>query len=644
MKVSKKASSRPTKDNGISPRLIDAVKKGIAGNLRVRRTLPLRGRIHVDRQLPFLCVYRRPKVELGDGIKRLVTSEASHLFATGLRGFYPGLEQLVHGVVGTLAPEFGRVLVVEISELHGEPTEAAGAVPRPAFRVLVPRDERWDDLAAAFESGLRSVEVLGRAATISVRRTDRVAPPGLSGFFTRAEAEALGCVPIGIEVKPIYRNPKGGVYPQVFREFEREFTRALRQILFVFSGKYTTHRPKHYHGLGRRAMVKAVWESDRRLAEVSNSFDFLMQVSPANGQHAWRQFRKSDYRTPPVFRYTPLLVDPLLLKRKLFSVRLERLEDPAIRQLLRQKLDELDRRLTMLSDIDTPKFLHASLQLYGELDPKLVSLAEHILDVVPSRTREESKGGTLTPVEFAALAETEMEAYRSVYPQMTASVQLRDDIPGLMVSRGRLLVSRHSKIPVSRANALIQHEVGTHIVTYFNGKAQSFRQLYSGLAGYDSLQEGLAVFAEYLVGGLTRRRIRLLAARVHAVRRVVEGADFMETFTELDRTYDFDRKTAFGITVRVFRGGGLTKDAVYLQGLVDLLAYLKDGGKIEPLLVGKMALEHIPLIEELLWRQVLKPPPLRPRYLDFPEAAERLDRARAGMSVLDLVTPPLEDR
>ena len=53
------------------------------------------------------------------------------------------------------------------------------------------------------------------------------------------------------------------------------------------------------------------------------------------------------------------------------------------------------------------------------------------------------------------------------------------------------------------ATALLQHEIGTHVVTHVNGSRQPLRLLGAGLAGYDETQEGLAVFAEYLVGGLT---------------------------------------------------------------------------------------------------------------------------------------------
>jgi hypothetical protein len=87
----------------------------------------------------------------------------------------------------------------------------------------------------------------------------------------------------------------------------------------------------------------------------------------------------------------------------------------------------------------------------------------------------------------------------------------------------------------------------------------------------------------------------------------------------------------------VYRGGGLTKDAVYLRGLVRVLEYLKGGGELEPLFVGKIMADHIPIIQELQARQVLRPAPLHPRYLDNPQTAPKLERLRNGLTVLNLI-------
>ena len=179
--------------------------------------------------------------------------------------------------------------------------------------------------------------------------------------------------------------------------------------------------------------------------------------------------------------------------------------------------------------------------------------------------------------------------------------------------------------------------MGTHVVTHANGRAQPFRQLYVGLPDYEELQEGLGVLAEYLVGGLTRPRLRLLAARVLAVQRMLEGATFQEVFHELDREHFFERRIAFTIAMRVSRGGGITKDLIYLRGLDELLAYLGRGGDIEPLLIGKLGPDHIGMVKELQWRKVLREAPLRPRYLEDPGALARLEDVRKGRSVLDLI-------
>jgi uncharacterized protein (TIGR02421 family) len=267
----------------------------------------------------------------------------------------------------------------------------------------------------------------------------------------------------------------------------------------------------------------------------------------------------------------------------------------------------------------------------------LLTLAKELLDQLTIEDDGE-KRGTIDATAFAKQAEQEFELYRNLHPGFLAKTQIAGNINGLIVSRGKLLINSDLSLSPSRVKALMAHEVGTHLVTYYNGRAQPFQQLYSGLAGYEELQEGLAVLSEYLVGGLSASRMRQLAARVVAVRCLTEGASFIETFRQLDRTYGFGQRSAYGITMRVYRGGGLTKDAVYLRGLVAILEYVQKGGDLKPLMVGKMAVDHIPIIKELQYRKVLKPAPIVPRYMQDPDAGVRLEKLRGtGGTVVDLV-------
>jgi uncharacterized protein (TIGR02421 family) len=240
--------------------------------------------------------------------------------------------------------------------------------------------------------------------------------------------------------------------------------------------------------------------------------------------------------------------------------------------------------------------------------------------------------------EFAELANLEIEYYRERSATFNAQASVRDDMySGLLATGGNLLIGRETCISKRRANALLQHEVGTHLVTYHNGETQPLRLLKVGLAGYDSLQEGFAVLSEYLVNGLSRGRLRTLAARVIATDQLIREVPFADVFQQLVDQFGFDPRPAYTITLRVFRGGGLTKDALYLAGLVEILHYLGKGGDLEPLLVGKIAADHIPVVRELLLRGVLRPPALRPRFLELPDAKQRLAEITSRTTLLDLI-------
>jgi uncharacterized protein (TIGR02421 family) len=442
---------------------------------------------------------------------------------------------------------------------------------------------------------------------------------------------------LGLEILPIYRSPQTGeVYLDVLRKLRRGVARALKQAFFTFALGRTSLRPQHYWVLGRKSLPQQVWNVDRQLADVSSQFKFLLLVTPVNAERSWHTFADRKYTKEPNFQYRPLETDPLLLKRRLLKIRTEEIEDPTLAHLLRQTQDELDRQITMLADIGTRRFLPGSLQVYGGVEPPLLELARDLLRRLPEPDEETSNGVGATA--FARRAAREIQHYRRQLKSYAGKAIVRDDIySGLLSTGGNLYIGRETTLPARRVEALLQHEVGTHLLTYYNGQAQPLRLLKVGLAGYDGLQEGLAVLSEYLVGGLSRGRMRTLAARVVVTDRMIGGAPLAESFRALVDEYGFHPRTAYTIALRVYRGGGLTKDAIYLRGLVEILDYIRRGGELEPLFVGKLAADHIPIVGELLLRGVLRPPPLRPRYMDDAQAAERIEGLRQGTTVLDLL-------
>lgn len=607
--------------------LLEVVRTRLAAGMPVRRTLPGGGRLHIDRPLPFLCVYRVPPGQPEPGADGLVRTQASHLVASGDAALHAEMAALTRTAIAALIDACGACLLLELWIGPADP-----AAPR--IRLRTP-DQEPPTTVAALADALGDMKTPVGTLPVDVIAGCPASPPELAPLVDEAAIRRRGCLPVGLEMPPVFRSPVG-VYPMVLRGLVGELTRALQRGFFEFTRVQTSGRPEHYQMMGRRRLVRAVREADAALAEIGRSFDFLLDVSPVNGEEAFDQFCASGQRRAPTFRYRTLMVDPELTKRRLYELPLERLEDPVLALLLREKRSELDRQLNLLEDRDGPRFLPGSLQLYGGVDDALMAEALAILDGLPAPPH--ATGATLDAEGFAARARTEIEHYRRVHPALGSTVEVRDDINSVMVSNGDVLVPRRLCVAEARVAALLHHEIGTHVVTGANGQAQPLGVLAAGLAGYEALQEGIALYAEHLAGGLGPDRLRLIALRVVAVRRMIEGASFAELCAELCERHGLGARAAFTVALRVYRGGGLTKDAIYLRGLLQLLAYLAGGGSFDPLLVGKIAIEHVPLMQELVWREVLRPAALRPRWLDGDEVAGRMGRARAGLRPLDLLS------
>lgn len=363
---------------------------------------------------------------------------------------------------------------------------------------------------------------------------------------------------------------------------------------------------------------------DHALAQLSQSFRFLLDITPVDADDVKGSFL-AGADPDPVFTYRELESDPDVARTMLQGIDVAAVEDPTLGHLLRAKHREMELQLDMLEARGSDDFLQLSIELYGGVSPALRTQAEDMLRAI---THTEPAAEPLDAEEFLALAQAEIAHYRDVDPDVEMHAEIRTDVNGVMVSGDTLLIGPESKVQRLRAAALLHHEVGTHLVTQVNGNHQPIKVLGVGLAGYDETQEGLAVLAEIASGGLTAFRLRQLAGRVLTVHRLIAGAGFGEAHEALVAD-GFPPGSAFTTVMRIYRSGGMTKDAIYLRGLVELLDHLGGGGVLDLLWLGKFSLNDLPLIGDLQDRGVLHPPRLLPRYLEDPAATANLAAAAA---------------
>lgn len=372
--------------------------------------------------------------------------------------------------------------------------------------------------------------------------------------------------------------------------------------------------------------------ADAALFEIERDIDWLNRVSPLDNPQRWAGFEESGHTKIPELTYPEFDLDLDDVRARLDRLDVENIDQPVICMLLQAKKVELQGFVELLEARGTSAFAMLSVSLFGGNDPAMLADAETILATVPASDpdghgRESDLAGA---DDVVAEARAARDRYAAVCPDFHFEIEIVDDADAiLMVDHGDLVVDRHLQIPRSRVAPLVAHEVGVHVLTRFNGARQPLRLFESGFADYDVLQEGLATFCEYLEGSLPPARLRVLAARVVAADLAVRQKDVDEIFRALHDDHGVELRAAFDVAVRAKRGGGLTKDAVYLAGLRDVHAWLASGGDIEQLFVGKYSLHQRHLIAELLDDDILVAPALLPSCVVDAGADERLADAVA---------------
>lgn len=615
----------------------------IGGATAYRREFAQGGRAHIDRPLPFL-VLNRDEGQAISLARRVATITASYVAwpadadATAL--------SCIAELLAVLRRDFPSFLLASIHDLAIDASLAGDSPRLEPYRFVIGASPDAPAQAAA-----RRLQAALSDICIDLRQPDveRAARPYAEPGVEVRLAGADGISRLSLGLPQIHRVPgEERIYPQIFHELETRVLDALLQAFAAFVDATTPPRDslqpaRPHRSLGRSRYIEAAVEVDRSLARISRSFDFLLGVSPINSMQAYDLFEAGKRSTEPEFRYRPLSVNPNLAKRDLYAIDLRAVEDPVLETLFREKQQDLDQQLMMLQRRNTPAFRYVSLLQYGGVEAPLLAQAHAILSRVTERDDDRTAGSARVDCDaIRAAAEALIARYRHKVPEFKrAAVVLREDIPpGLMVSGESLLIATSTQMSLARLDALLQHEISVHLLTCINGNQQGLGIFGSGLAGYEGVQEGLGVFAEFVSGGLTAARLRLLAARVLVVDAMLGGAGFVDCHRLLHRDHGFASLRAFNIVARIFRSGGLTKDAIYLRGFNQVFAFVASGHELDPFWFGKIAEQHVPVVEELRARGILRQPPATPEFLARPAVRRTIALVREGASFIDLFGNP----
>lgn len=354
-------------------------------------------------------------------------------------------------------------------------------------------------------------------------------------------------------------------------------------------------QPQELHELQHE--YAALFDIDGNLDRLIKKIELLSYVNPLNIEKEKHHFFSSKYAKDPVFRYPKLKFNPYKLHRLFFSQRLERIDDEDIRGLYKEIVYYYSNMVQCIETIGQKRRFHYnSLRVYGSPTEKDVENARFILHFA-----SEPITGDMEKIYTPEEAKEYFEDFAQQYDfplQIKFSTHIAADA---MVSNASqtLFIKRNVKFSKNQLLTLANHEIGVHLVTTYNAMGQPLKVFSNGFPKNVETQEGLAVFSEYMSGALTLKRLKELAYRVLASDSLIKGYTFSDTFDLIHNQYKLNRNDAFAITLRAHRGGGFTKDRLYLSGLRKIYKrYLKEES-MEPLLTGKVSLDYESAIRSL---------------------------------------------
>lgn len=348
---------------------------------------------------------------------------------------------------------------------------------------------------------------------------------------------------------------------------------------------------------------------DKKIVEVDKQIHLLSYVKPLNlAEEEEKVLENPDYN--PQFEYKSLAFDPNALLKQLDTLSFP---DSPIGILLEKKSDEIRRKIAVLKSIGTDEFTEKSFKLYGKPDVQLLNRADRVIKQMPASFPEENV------VMDAVAAAKKLEEFLHIYGLGGWRVSLKKDLVSDIVAgkENTIFMRTYAKFSEQRFKNIIAHEIETHVFTAINGKNQPYMIFQRGLGDYLCTEEGLAVYNQEMISKEKTQKKYWPAASVIGVSIALKGSfvDIVRTLNSLGFDIDRSIRTAF----KIKRGlkdtekpGAFTREIVYFKGHEMIKSFVKKGGDLKDLYLGKINLKDLPLVKKV---EGLRQPKYLPGYL-----------------------------
>ena len=333
---------------------------------------------------------------------------------------------------------------------------------------------------------------------------------------------------------------------------------------------------------------------DEALIEAAKDIDSIKYVSPVNDPDQEKEFLAGRTKSPK-FQYKSPKYDTVEIEKRLMSVEVP---DDTLGRILDGKRKDMlleNKIIANLGDEDIVR--ESTITRYGVPSEELVAYAKQLLKQIPSGEKPKIVPASVVKEALEDFVQKGGIKWGVGFSDKKATT----NYPGEKLTT----VCENRMFSEDAPKRLGMHEIGVHAFRAANGYEQDLKVFAVGVPGYMETEEGLTAYFEEQKGYSDEEMKRGNAAKVIAVDSVVKGLDFKQTFDRL-KDYDLTDNQAGTYTVRAHRAGGFIKDHIYLKGKLVVEDFAEKDGDFKTLYVGKVGVDDLPLVRELLKEGVLR--------------------------------------
>ncbi len=512
------------------------------------------------------------------------------------QSFYNVLE----AIISVIEKQFKNAIVFDIHSYNYKRIEE----DTPTFNIGSGQIdvERWGNIVSQMEKQLNFIAL----PNLDVRAATDEVFHGRGYLITHVNAHFDNTLVLPIEVKKIFMDESSGdVYPLVLEELKAGFKSAISETAAFFVRRYGKKKKTQKADMLSSTISAEVISLDKKLYSLCKTVETLNFINPINLTAQRNAFFKNSYISPN-FNYKQLDINPYKFREQLYKLPVDDINDADIQQLYRHVIDNLASKIDLLTTIGTDDFVYNSLKYYGEPSHVDIANARFLLHL---NTENDGNGDDALNADEAIRYFKEKAQLWALNCRIEKSSKV---VAKAMVNNEKalLLINKNALFTEKELHAFAYHELGIHMLTTINAKKHPLKIFSLGLTGNTHTQEGLALYSEYCSGSLTIQRLKTIALRVIAVKYMLEHNDFVKTYHALMSEFKLEKDFAFTLTTRVYRGGGFTKDYLYLKGFRDVINLAK-ANSIDNLLVGKVGTLDFEITNEIVERgMIAKPQPL----------------------------------